>query len=94
MYSNYLNGILGCPETLKPLKYNGDCYESGDEVYKVINKVLSIVYPAELGGDDAKYNKIYNIFAPLYDLNEKVMGRLLVGVDIVKGRKRSVNSSA
>ena len=91
MYSNYLNSILRCPETLKPLKNNGDCYESGDKVYKVINSVLSVVYPAEPGGDDAKYNKIYNIIAPLYDLNEKVMGRLLVGVDMVKGRKQIIS---
>ncbi len=91
MYSNYLKGILRCPETLKPLKNNGDCYEAGDKVYKVKGNVLSIVHPAELGGDDAKYNKIYNLLAPLYDLNEKVMGRLLAGVDMVKGRKQIVS---
>ena len=91
MYSDFLNGILRCPETLKPLKNNGDYYDSGDKVYKVISNVLSIVFPSELGGDDAKYNKIYNIFALLYDLNEKVMGRLLAGVDMVEGRKQIVS---
>jgi ubiquinone/menaquinone biosynthesis C-methylase UbiE len=91
MYSNFLNDILRCPETLKPLKNNGISYVSERNVYDVKNNVLSIVYPPELSGDDAKYNKLYNIFAPLYDLNERVMGKLLVGVDIVKGRKQIVS---
>jgi len=88
MYSKFLNDILRCPETLKPLKNNGDCYESGQKAYDVKNNVLSVVYPSELSSDDSRYNKLYNIFAPLYDLNERVMGKLLVGVDMVKGRKQ------
>ena len=91
MYSNFLNDILRCPETFKPLKNNGDRYESEKKVYAVRNNVLSIVYPLELSGDDARYNKLYNIFAPLYDFNERVMGKLLVGVDMVEGRKQIVS---
>jgi ubiquinone/menaquinone biosynthesis C-methylase UbiE len=91
MYSNFLNDILRCPETLKPLKNRGVLYESEQKVYQVRNNILSIVYPPELNGDDARYNKFYNLFAPLYDLNERVMGKLLTGVDMVKGRKQIVS---
>jgi ubiquinone/menaquinone biosynthesis C-methylase UbiE len=91
MYTDWLNDRLRCPETLETLKTNGSNYESGEKVYKVKNDILSIVYPDNLGGEDAKYNKLYNIFASLYDLNERVMGKLLVGVDMIKGRKEIVS---
>jgi len=91
MYTNWLKDILRCPVTLNPLKHNGDGYESEGKVYHEKRGILSIVYPEELGGDDAKYNKFYNIFASLYDLNERVMGKILVGVDMVKGRKQIVS---
>ena len=91
MYPSWLNNILRDPENLKPLNINGDNYETEGKVYNAKNDILSIVYPDGLSGDDAKYNKVYNIFAPLYDLNERVMGKLLVGVDMKKGRKEIVS---
>jgi len=91
MYPPWLNNILRDPENLKPLIINGTNYESEGQIYYLKNDILSIVYPTGLGGDDAKYNKIYNIFAPLYDLNERVMGKLLVGVDMKKGRREIVS---
>lgn len=91
MYTNWLNSNLICPETLKPLNRNGNNYETEGRAYPVKNDILSVVYPKELGGDDAKFNKLYNFYAPLYDLNERVMGRLLVGVDMVKGREHIVS---
>ena len=91
MYSTWLNDILRCPETLKALHSNGNSYKTDDNVYPVKNDILSVVFPKELGGDDAKFNKLYNFYAPLYDLNERVMGRLLVGVDMVKGREHIVS---
>lgn len=91
MYSTWLNDILRCPETLKALHSNENSYKTDDNVYPVKNDILSVVFPKELGGDDAKFNKLYNFYAPLYDLNERVMGRLLVGVDMVKGREHIVS---
>ena len=91
MYTNWLNDVLRTPETLKPLQRNGTNYESEEKIYKIKNDILSIVYPEDLGGDDAKYNRFYNFFAPLYDLNERVTGKLLVGVDIVNGKKQIVS---
>lgn len=91
MYSNWLNDILRSPKTLTELQRNGNNYTSEKKVYEIKNDILSIVYPDEISGDDAKYNKLYNLLAPLYDLNERLMGKLLVGVDMVKGRKEIVS---
>ena len=91
MYTEWLLNGLRCPETLKTLKRVGNRFESDGKVYEIKNDILSILYPDDLGGDDAKYNRLYNLFAPLYDLNERVMGKLLVGVDMIKGRKEIVS---
>jgi ubiquinone/menaquinone biosynthesis C-methylase UbiE len=91
MYTDWLNDILRCPETLKPLNHSGDIYESERKAYHEKNGILSLVYPDQIDGLDAGYNKIYNILAPLYDLNEKVMGKLLTGVDMEKGRNQIVS---
>jgi hypothetical protein len=85
MYPAWINEILICPETKEKLKLADNQYQRSDGiVYPIKEGILSAVYPKTLGGDDAKYNKIYNLYAPLYDLNERVMGKLLVGVDMVK----------
>jgi ubiquinone/menaquinone biosynthesis C-methylase UbiE len=91
MYSKWLNDNLRSPDTLRPLKYYGNCYKSGEAIYKVSNGILSIVYPSKPGGNDEKYNRFYNILAPLYDLNERVFGKLFAGLDMIKGRKLIVS---
>ena len=90
MYTDWLIDILQSPETLKPLKYNGTNFESEEKVYKINNNILSIVYPDNISGTDAKYNKFYNLIAPLYDFNERVMGRLLAGVDMIAWREKII----
>ena len=90
MYTDWLLDILRSPETLKPLKYNGTNFESEEKVYKINNNILSIVYPDNISGTDAKYNKFYNLIAPLYDFNERVMGRLLAGVDMIAWREKII----
>jgi ubiquinone/menaquinone biosynthesis C-methylase UbiE len=91
MYTDWLLNGLRCPETLKTLKRDGNRFESDGRIFEIKNDILSIVYPVDLGGDDAKYNRLYNLFAPLYDLNERVMGKLLAGVDMIKGREEIVS---
>jgi hypothetical protein len=63
MYSTWLNNILRDPENLKPLKINGNNYESEGKVFNVRNEILSIVYPAGMSGDDAKYKRMKYMMA-------------------------------
>ena len=91
MYTDWLIDKLRSPENLAALNLNGNYFESGKKAYEIKDGILSIVYPEDLSGDDAKFNRIYNMLAPLYDLNERVMGKLLTGVDMIKGRREIVS---
>jgi SAM-dependent methyltransferase len=92
MYPIWMNEMLICPETKEKLRLADNKYKRNDGItYIVRNDILSAVYPKGLRGGDAKYNKIYNLLAPIYDLNERVMGKLLVGVNMVTGRKEIVS---
>ena len=91
-YPKWFNEILRCPETGKMLEFKNNAYYRSDEFsYNIENEILSIVFPKELAGEDAKMNKFYNWLAPLYDFNERVIGKLVTGVDIVKGRKNIIS---
>lgn len=92
MYPIWLNNSLVCPETRNSLTFSENKYLRNDGFsYLIKDDILSAVFPVGLEGDDAKFNRLYNFYAPLYDLNERVMGKLLVGVDMIKGRKEIVS---
>lgn len=84
IYSTYVNSILRCPETgekLQPIE--GGFNRADGKTYNVRDGILSAVYPPEISGEDKKWNAFYNILAPLYDINEKVMGRLIAGINMI-----------
>lgn len=91
-YPNWLNEIIRCPETGKPLKQSGDVYlrEDGKQ-YKMIDGILSVVYPETLTGEDAQMNQTYELLAPFYDFFERITWRLFIGSDIVKDRRDIVS---
>jgi ubiquinone/menaquinone biosynthesis C-methylase UbiE len=91
MYENWLNEILRCPQTHKRLHPNGDNYESDGKLYPVVNDILSVVYLSDLAGLDAKYNKLYNFFAPFYNFNERIGSKFLFGIDVVNGRTQIIS---
>jgi len=92
MYPNWLIEILRCPDNGEKLRYAGNRYYRTDgRFYQVKDDILSIVFPKALGGNDAKFNQLYNLYAPLYDISERVMGKLLTGIDMVKGREQIVS---
>lgn len=90
MYPEWLNEILRCPGTLNKMEIKGSNFVTGKKIYQVKDDILSIVFPDELSGSDAKYNRIYKYLAPFYDLNERVWSRLLFGIDLAEGRKQIV----
>jgi ubiquinone/menaquinone biosynthesis C-methylase UbiE len=90
--NEWLKDILRSPETGEPLSWNGDsCSDGKGKTYHSIDCILSFIDSSTLSGQDAAWNKFYNLFAPLYDFNERVMGKLLVGVDMVAGRMEIVS---
>ena len=92
VYSSFVNNILRCPETgekLQPIE--GGFKRADGKTYNVIDGILSAVYPPEISGEDKKWNAFYNILAPLYDINEKVMGGLIAGINMIEGRKEIVS---
>jgi ubiquinone/menaquinone biosynthesis C-methylase UbiE len=92
IYPTWFDDIIRCPETGNKLSRVQDGYIRADgEKYFIQNNILSLVYPPSLTGHDAKFNQLYNIIAPFYDLSERILGRLVTGMDIVEGRKDIVS---
>lgn len=92
MYPEWLYEILRCPETLELLACeNNKCICPDGKEYPVLDGILSLVYPPDITGSDAKMNAFYNKIAPYYDFVERVLGKLLTGVDVVQGRKEIIS---
>lgn len=92
LYPDWLKELLRCPVTGAELKFENNAFKRLDgKIYFVYNDMASMVHPAEVGGGDARMNKLYNFLAPFYDFNERFFGRIFTGVDIAKGRKEIVS---
>ena len=91
-YPQWLLDAIKCPETKEPLQVKGERLVRADgKEYPVINGIPSLVYPPELAGQDKKWNQFYDLCAPLYDLSERMFGKLINGVDIREARKEIVS---
>jgi ubiquinone/menaquinone biosynthesis C-methylase UbiE len=93
MYSQWLKEILRCPETGSPLQSEGNNYYSESRKYPFKDGIISLVYPPQPDGSDARFNRIYDLVAPFYDLSEKIGGRLIFGMDMEKGREEIISLS-
>ncbi len=58
--------------------------------YGLENGVLRMTGPDAPVGDDARWNRFYEWFAPLYDANERLLGRAFSGMDVGEARRRIV----
>lgn len=87
-YPDWLIKHLINPETKNPIQLNGHTFFDTEtkQEFPLINDILSLNYPRDLSGSDLKMNRIYQLLAPLYDINEQIMGKLALNVDIRKGR--------
>jgi ubiquinone/menaquinone biosynthesis C-methylase UbiE len=87
VYSKWFHEIVCDPETGEKLERQNERFLGRDgREYRMNDGILSIVFPADIGGEDAKMNRLYNWIAPLYDFNERVFGYILTGIDMMKGR--------
>ena len=51
------------------------------------NGILRYLNPADLAGDNGKYQKLYDRLAPLYDIGENWWARLKFGTSVIKMRR-------
>lgn len=80
---------LCCPKSHAELSQQGDmlCDEEGTVRYAIRDGIPNCTYPENLSADDARWSRFYDHFAPFYDWSERVLGKLLTGIDIVAARK-------
>ena len=87
MLPDWAISLLRCPETGQKLELRGGALVRKDgKVFPCPGGIASLVYPETLQDTDASWNRFYDALAPFYDFSERVLGRLLTGVDMVKGR--------
>ena len=91
-YPSWLLEIIRCPETKESLKIENESLVRKDGFqYSIIDGILSLVYPHNLTGEDKKWNKFYDLFAPFYDFNERFWGKLLAGLNIREQWKQTIS---
>ena len=78
----WFEAILRDPETRQPLQRRGDAYFRADnKCYPLQDGILSAVFPEALAGEDARWNRFYEKFAPYYEWTQRVLGRWITGSD-------------
>lgn len=91
MLPDWIVGILRCPETgLAIAQENGRLRRSDGEAFAAPDGIPSLVFPATLTGSDAEMNRRYEWLAPFYAFGEVVIGWLVTGVRMGKGRREIV----
>lgn len=90
-YSDALIGRLRCPRTgLGYRRVDAQLVRADGDVLARRARIASFADPALLVGSDARLQQRYQWLAPWYDRGERVLGRLLTGVDMVASRARIV----
>ena len=79
-----------CPETGVPLVALGNWLLSSDGAsrYFIKDGIPDFTGGAEEGPEDACWSAFYDRLAPFFDWSERVLGRLITGVDIPNGRAK------
>ena len=85
--------VLRSPGGTRPLSWQGqDLVDDAGQRYPVDGGIARLVDPESLRGDDAKWNRFYDWFAPLYEFNEQALGWLLSGLNMRAEQCRLVQS--
>jgi ubiquinone/menaquinone biosynthesis C-methylase UbiE len=93
MIAPWVKEILRCPETLQELERapSGWKRSSDGKYFPDQDGLTSLVYPLQLSGDDEKMSRLYEWIAPFYDASERILGRILTGVDMQQGRQKIID---
>jgi ubiquinone/menaquinone biosynthesis C-methylase UbiE len=77
-----LDRILCDPETGQQLARREDAYYRSDgKRFPIKDGIASLVFPESLAGADLRWNRFYNHLVPFYDFIQRVLGKLITGVD-------------
>lgn len=92
MLSPWIVDVLRCPETGQKLVLSDNGLKRIDDgaLFAAQDGIASLVHPRVLAGDDEKMNQRYEWLAPYYDASERILGRLLTGIDMQAGRREIV----
>jgi len=91
MHHSWIEHVLRCPETKQPLERVGNAWITADgRQYPDNHGIYSLNFPQTLTGSDMEMNRRYEWLAPFYDVSERVLGRILTGVDMARGRKHII----
>ena len=93
MLAPWMMDILRCPETGQELvpAEAGLRRRDGSKLFPDRDGIAALVHPPEPAGDDARMNRRYEWLAPWYDASERILGRLLTGIDMQQGRRRIID---
>ena len=69
-----------------------DLVDEGGVTYPVTEGIPRLLGPEKLTGDDARWNRLYDRFAPLYETSERLLGSLMSGIDMRDEQRRLVAS--
>jgi SAM-dependent methyltransferase len=90
--SPWLLSILRCPETgLRFQSRPGLLVRSDGKTFPDRDGIASLVFPGSLTGEDARMNRLYERLAPFYMWSEKVLGRVIAGIDATREWKKVVS---
>ena len=84
---SWLLELIRCPQTGERLVMQGSALLRPDgKSYPILDGIPRLVYPPAAVGDDARWQRFYDWFAPFYDFNERVLGGILAGVNMRQER--------
>ncbi len=88
----WLIELLRCPETGQSFEIcDGLLTRNDGKRFPNCDGIISLVYPPLLSGEDQKMNRLYERIAPFYNFSERILGWLLTGVDMRRGREEIIS---
>lgn len=84
--------LLRCPETgLAFHPADAGLVRADGRIFPDRDGIASLVFPAMPEGDDGEWNRFYDRIAPYYDFVERVIGRIITGIDMARGRQEIID---
>ena len=85
--------VLRSPGGAHPLRREGsDLVDTTGRSYSGEHGIPRLVMDGDFSGSDAKWNRFYDLFAPLYEMNERFFGWVFTGLNMRAEQARMVAS--